>query len=75
MATTYTVKEVARLLKFGTAAVYRLAHSGELPFVPVGGQLRFTAAALRKYLQLKATDVISIPTDGATSDDTNQETT
>ncbi len=61
MPTTYTVIEVAAILKLGTAVIYRLAHNGDLPYVRLGGQLRFTAAALRERLGLRPTEPIVVP--------------
>ena len=69
MATTFTVREVAGILKLGTAKVYRLARSGDLPCVLLDGQFRFTAAAIRKRLNLGPEDEIVVPPEKREDDD------
>ena len=64
MPTLYTVNEVALLLDVTRMTVYRLVREGKLPHVPVGGQFRFTAKALRTFLSLGPNDVIVIPSKG-----------
>ena len=64
MPTLYTVNQVALLLDVTRMTVYRLVHDKELPHVPVGGQFRFTAKALRKFLSLGPNGEIVIPSKG-----------
>ncbi len=61
MATVYTVKEVARLLGVAPVTVYKAANSGELSYTRVCGQIRFTAATLRRYLGLSLRESLIIP--------------
>lgn len=42
--------EVAKKLRIGLSTVYHLAHRGEIPALKVGRTLRFSAAAIAKYL-------------------------
>ena len=83
MATTYTVREVARLLGVAPSTVYKISYrtcgewlgrKGNVPLatVCVGNRFRFTDVALRKYLQIGPNDPIVVPpepNDGATDDD------
>jgi excisionase family DNA binding protein len=41
-----TIREAAALLRVSTTTAYRLARTGELPTVPVGGQFRIPADEL-----------------------------
>lgn len=59
--TTYTVREVARVLGVSPMMVYRLAKNEELKSSRVGELYRFTAEALRAYLELSETAEIVIP--------------
>lgn len=45
-----TVKEVARYLVLSEKTVYRLANTGKLPAVKVGGQWRFEPERLDNWL-------------------------
>jgi len=44
------VREVAQRLKVCTATVYKLAHSGALPFLRVLGSLRFRESDLQRFV-------------------------
>lgn len=59
--TTYTVREVALVLGVSPMMVYKLAKSGALKSSRVGDLYRFTAEALRAYLELSETGEIIIP--------------
>jgi excisionase family DNA binding protein len=48
-----TMREAADLLRVSMTTAYRLAHTGELPTVAVGGQLRVPAAELMARLAAK----------------------
>lgn len=50
----YTTAEVAALLSVNPETVRRLASRGELRFVRVGSELRFSEAAIRDYLERNA---------------------
>lgn len=43
-------KRVREIADLSNGAVYRLAHSGEVKVVRIGGCLRFSEASLRAYL-------------------------
>jgi len=45
-----TIPEVADTLRVSAMTVYRLVHSGELPFLRIGRSIRVPEAALRSYL-------------------------
>lgn len=47
---TLTADDVAAMLHVGKKKVYELAKSGELPSYRVGRQVRFTAAAVARYI-------------------------
>lgn len=61
MATTYTVREVALILKVTPNMVHKLAKNGELDHTRVGDLYRFTAETLRAYLRLSKTTEIVVP--------------
>ncbi len=63
MPTTYTVREVARILKVCPNMVHKLAKNGALKNKRVGDLYRFTAETLRAYLGLSATAEIIVPPD------------
>jgi len=46
----YTTAQVAKLLAVNPDTVRRLAARGELRFVRVGAELRFSESAIREYL-------------------------
>jgi len=46
----YTTAQVAKLLAVNPETVRRLAARGELRFVRVGAELRFSESAIREYL-------------------------
>ena len=50
-AGTYTVKEIARILRVSEKTAYKLIRDQELPHLRVRGQIRITAKALDIYLQ------------------------
>jgi putative molybdopterin biosynthesis protein len=49
--TTYTVEEVASILKISEQTVRNLIKRGELKAIRVGGQFRITQEELNRYLQ------------------------
>ena len=48
-----TAGEVAELLRVSQNRVLLLARRGELPFVSIGGRMRFDAAELEDWLKFK----------------------
>ncbi len=58
MAITYTVPErlltipdIAALLRISRTTVYRLVEARKIPFVRVGGLVRFTKTDIERYLR------------------------
>jgi excisionase family DNA binding protein len=49
-----TIPEVAALLKIAEKTVYGLAQRGELPAFKVGGQWRFSRAAIQQWIQSRS---------------------
>jgi excisionase family DNA binding protein len=47
----YTVAEFASMLKFSRSKIYKMAESGELPSLKIGGALRFTEKHLDLLVQ------------------------
>jgi excisionase family DNA binding protein len=45
-----TIPEVAELLRIAEKTVYTLAQRGEIPAFKVGGQWRFSRAAIRSWI-------------------------
>jgi excisionase family DNA binding protein len=48
--TLLSVRDLAARLQVSRATAYRLIHTGEVPAVRVGGQLRVDPVELRDYL-------------------------
>lgn len=48
--TTYTVEEVAKILKVSTSTVRKLIKSGKLEAIEVGNQYRVTEEELDRFL-------------------------
>jgi excisionase family DNA binding protein len=51
----WTATDVALYLKVSRSWVYHRAESGELPYVRVGGLIRFQPSAIRAYAKQAAT--------------------
>jgi excisionase family DNA binding protein len=51
----WTATDVALYLKVSRSWVYHRAESGELPYVRVGGLIRFQPSAIRTYMEQSAT--------------------
>jgi excisionase family DNA binding protein len=49
-----TIPDVAALLKIAEKTVYGLAQRGELPAFKVGGQWRFSRAAMKQWIQSRS---------------------
>ncbi len=49
-----TIPEVAALLKIAEKTVYVLAQRGDLPGFKVGGQWRFSRAAINKWIDVQS---------------------
>jgi len=56
-----TTREVAELLRVSVTTVWRLARSGTLPAIWVGGQLRFDRAAVQRWLREGTTGEPGVP--------------
>lgn len=46
-----TIKDVARLLKVSEVTVRRLQQARQIPFLKIGGGIRFTVSDVEKYLK------------------------
>jgi excisionase family DNA binding protein len=53
-----TIRDVAALLKVSVTSVRRLQHGRHIPFIKVGGSVRFTKADIIAYLQKGRIEVI-----------------
>lgn len=51
--TTYTLAEVAEILKVTRRTVYSYVKDGKIPATKVGRQWRVTEQALKEFLQVK----------------------
>ena len=51
--TTYTLTEIADILKVSQKTVYRYVRDGKIPATKVGRQWRITEQALKEYLKVK----------------------
>ena len=51
--TTYTLNEVAEILKVTRRTIYNYVKAGKIPATKVGHQWRVTEQALKEFLQVK----------------------
>lgn len=58
---SYTIEEVAKLLKVSKLTVYDLAKKGELPVFRVGRQMRIHTKDLDNYISINKTMVSQVP--------------
>lgn len=59
--TLWTVKDVTRYLRVSGSWVYLHVDKGDLPYLRVGGLLRFDPAAVRDYARAGARQATVIP--------------
>jgi len=53
-----TIKDVAKLLKVSEMSVRRLQQGRHLPFIKVGGSIRFSESDIVEYLKKQRIDAI-----------------
>lgn len=46
-----TIEEIAELFQTSTSTIYRWVHKREIPFVKLGGKLRFSPDAIQEYIK------------------------
>lgn len=46
-----TVEEIAEFFQTSTSTIYRWVHKREIPFVKLGGKLRFSPDAIPEYIK------------------------
>lgn len=46
-----TVEEIAELFQTSTSTIYRWVHKREIPFVKLGGKLRFSQDKIQEYIK------------------------
>jgi excisionase family DNA binding protein len=54
-----TIPEVARLLKISVAGVRRLQQGRQLPFLKIGGSIRFFKSDIQSYLEKQRIEPIA----------------
>lgn len=60
MTALLRARDVAERLSISASAVYRLAETGELPCVRIGGAVRFEQADVDRYIERNRTPVRTI---------------
>jgi len=60
----FDVKSLASYLKVSKKWIYERTHLKEIPYIKVGGQLRFRKRVIDKWLDAYNVPVVSIPTNG-----------
>lgn len=45
------VEDIAELFQTSTSTIYRWVHKREIPFVKLGGKLRFSQDAIQEYIK------------------------
>lgn len=46
-----TVEEIAELFQTSTSTIYRWVHKREIPFVKLGGKLRFSQDEIQEHIK------------------------
>lgn len=46
-----TIKEVSNILKISESTLYRWVHKKEIPFVKLGGKLRFSPDEIQEFIK------------------------
>ena len=46
-----TVEEIVELFQTSTSTIYRWVHKREIPFVKLGGKLRFSPDTIQEYIK------------------------
>ena len=46
-----TVEDIAELFQTSTSTIYRWVHKREIPFVKLGGKLRFSPDEIQEYIK------------------------
>jgi excisionase family DNA binding protein len=63
-----TVQEVAKMLKISASGVRRLQQARQLPFIKVGGSVRFSKRDIASYLEVRRVGPIDQIMYGSTKD-------
>jgi excisionase family DNA binding protein len=63
-----TINEVAKLFKISESGVRRLQQNREIPFIKIGGSVRFAKSDLMTYLQRERVESIGETIYGSTND-------
>jgi putative molybdopterin biosynthesis protein len=51
METLLTIKELSEILKINENSIYQMVHKREIPFIKLGGRLRFQLSEIEKYVK------------------------
>lgn len=51
MKNLYNIKETSNILKTSESTLYRWVHKKVIPFVKLGGKLRFSQDAIQEYIK------------------------
>jgi len=57
MKNLLTVQEVAEMLKISVSTLYRWVHKREIPFVKLGGKLRFNEDEIKTFVLQNSVNV------------------
>lgn len=52
-----TVEEIAELFQTSTSTIYRWVHKREIPFVKLGGKLRFSPDEIQEYIKQNSVSI------------------
>lgn len=52
-----TVEEIAELFQASTSTIYRWVHKREIPFVKLGGKLRFSPDEIQEYIKQNSVSI------------------
>ena len=52
-----TIEEVSNILKISESTIYRWVHKREIPFVKLGGKLRFSQDEIQEYIKKNSVSI------------------
>ncbi len=52
-----TVEDIAELFQTSTSTIYRWVHKREIPFVKLGGKLRFSPDEIQEYIKQNSVSI------------------
>lgn len=51
MKNLYNINDLSKLLKISTSTLYRWVHKKEIPYIKLGGKVRFSDSELQQFIK------------------------